>query len=98
MHTEAAFPLTPTIFFICYGKIMFHLRAHFQEGNNRVNWEVAVLKQICLTASLINFYLKRWSPKKIFFFISHLEYNHKNEIIMCFDAKYLIVLYRMLFM
>jgi hypothetical protein len=36
--------------------------------------------------------------QKIIFFFSHLEYAHKNEIIdMCFDEKYLIVLYKMLF-
>jgi hypothetical protein len=43
---EAAFPVTATISFIFYGKIMFDLRiflrAHFQERNYRVNWEVAV--------------------------------------------------------
>jgi hypothetical protein len=43
MSIEAAFPLTPTISFISYGKIMFDLRAHFQERNYRVNREVAVL-------------------------------------------------------
>jgi hypothetical protein len=46
MSIEAAFPLTPTISFISYGKIMFdlrvYLRAHFQERNYRVNREVAV--------------------------------------------------------
>jgi hypothetical protein len=31
--------------------------------------------------------------QKIIFFISHLEYTHKNEIIdVCFDAKYLSAL------
>jgi hypothetical protein len=43
MSIEAAFPLTPTISFVSYGKIMFDLRAHFQECNYRVNREVAVL-------------------------------------------------------
>jgi hypothetical protein len=43
---EAAFPLTPTISFISYGKIkfdlrVFYLRAHFQERNYRLNREVA---------------------------------------------------------
>jgi hypothetical protein len=38
------------------------------------------------------------TQKKNFFFISHLEYTHKNYIIdMCFNEKYLIVLYKMLF-
>jgi hypothetical protein len=38
------------------------------------------------------------TKKYIFFLISHLEYTHKNEIIdMCFDEKYLVVLYKMLF-
>jgi hypothetical protein len=37
------------------------------------------------------------TPKKSYFFISRLEYTHKNEIDMCFDEKYLIVLYKMLF-
>jgi hypothetical protein len=48
MSIEAAFPLTPTISFISYGKIMFdlrvfYLRALFQERNYRVNGEVAIL-------------------------------------------------------
>jgi hypothetical protein len=46
MSTEAAFPLTPTISLISYGKIMSHLRvfdlrAHFQERKYRVNKEGA---------------------------------------------------------
>jgi hypothetical protein len=44
MNIEAAFPLTPTSSFISYGKIMFDLRAHFQERNYRVNREVAALR------------------------------------------------------
>jgi hypothetical protein len=48
MGIEAAFPINPTISFLCYGKIMFELRvfyvrSHFQERNYRVNGEVAVL-------------------------------------------------------
>jgi hypothetical protein len=51
MSIEAAFPLTPTISFIPYGKIMFdlrvfYLRAHFQKRNYRVNREVAVLQRL----------------------------------------------------
>jgi hypothetical protein len=42
MGIAAAFPLSPTISIISYGKIMFDLRvfflrAHFQESNYRVN-------------------------------------------------------------
>jgi hypothetical protein len=34
--------------------------------------------------------------QKILLFISRLEYTHKHEITdMCFDAKYLIILYNM---
>jgi hypothetical protein len=44
MSIEEAFPLTPTISFISYGKIMFDLRAHSQERNYRVNRKVAVLR------------------------------------------------------
>jgi hypothetical protein len=48
MSIEATFPLTPTISFLFYGKIMFDLhifdqRAHFQECNYHINREVAVL-------------------------------------------------------
>jgi hypothetical protein len=47
MSIKAAFPLTPTISFFSYGKIIFdlrvfYLRAHFQGRNYRVNREVAV--------------------------------------------------------
>jgi hypothetical protein len=47
MSIKAAFPLTPTISFIYYGKIMFdlcvfYLGVNFQERNYRVNREVAV--------------------------------------------------------
>jgi hypothetical protein len=47
MSIEAAFPLTPTISFISYGKIMFNLRVfdlrpNFQERDYRVNRDVAV--------------------------------------------------------
>jgi hypothetical protein len=50
MSIEAAFPLTPTISIISYGKLMFelrvlYLRAHFQERNYRVEREVAVSKR-----------------------------------------------------
>jgi hypothetical protein len=46
MSIEAAFPVTPTISFISYGKIVFdlrvfYLRTHFQERSYRVNREVA---------------------------------------------------------
>jgi hypothetical protein len=37
MSTEATFPLTPTISFTSYGKIMFDLRAQFPERNYSVN-------------------------------------------------------------
>jgi hypothetical protein len=49
MSIEAAFPLTPTISFISYGKIMFdlrvfYLRTHFQERNYHENRVVAVIQ------------------------------------------------------
>jgi hypothetical protein len=49
-----------------------------------------------LTPSLIDFFWKY--DKRIIFFISRLEYTHKNEITdMCSGDKYLIVLHKMLF-
>lgn len=39
---EAAFLLILAISFISYGKIMFELRAHFQDRNRRINWEEAL--------------------------------------------------------
>jgi hypothetical protein len=49
MSNKTAFPLTPTISFISYGKIMFdlsvsHLHAPIQERNYRVNREVAYIE------------------------------------------------------
>jgi hypothetical protein len=51
MSIEAACPLTPTVYFISYGKIMFSLRvfdlrAHFQESNYRLNWGVTVIRSV----------------------------------------------------
>jgi hypothetical protein len=48
MSIEAAFPLTPSIYFISYGKIVFdlftfHLHAYFQECICHVHREVAVI-------------------------------------------------------
>jgi hypothetical protein len=53
MITEAAFPLTPTISFIFYGKMMFVLRvfdlcSHFKERYYRVNREVVVQVFSCI--------------------------------------------------
>jgi hypothetical protein len=45
-----------------------------------------------LTPPLISFFAESMIKKSI----SNLEYTHKNENIdMCFDEKYLIVLYKM---
>lgn len=47
-----------------------------------------------LTPSLVNFFYENVVEKCIF--MSHLEYTHKN-IDMCFVAKYLIILHKMLY-
>jgi hypothetical protein len=60
MSIEAAFPLTPTISFISYGKIMFDLRAHFQEHNYHVNREVAVLINIIRLTSIFLVWLLKY--------------------------------------
>jgi hypothetical protein len=52
VSTETVFP-TPTISFIYYGKIMFDLRAHFQERNCHTNREVAAPSTRCLLLARI---------------------------------------------
>jgi hypothetical protein len=62
MSIEAAFPLTPTISFISYGKIMFDLHAHFQECNYCVNREVAVYCYLTRTSDVYgHIFLASWS-------------------------------------
>jgi hypothetical protein len=51
MSIGVAFPVTPTIYSVSYGKIIyalsvFDLRARFEESNYLVNWEVTLLRSI----------------------------------------------------
>jgi hypothetical protein len=42
------------------------------------------------------FFFSENMTQRIILFTSHLECPHKNEIHMCFDEKYLIIVYKML--